>query len=186
MMLSPGYRYEKAPDQEHFLARAKTKNLFRRLLEKPKKAWRFNQSPLFFEFLKGNMHLECTPWGSPTYNLFGWQKPCYLLGEGYAATFAELLEDTDWNSYGYGSGNPKCRDCMVHCGYEPAAVSHTFASLGNLLHVARLVLFGSGPDRPLPEIEEFASLPPGDAASPSAEQAAPPRQLVELTVLSRD
>jgi hopanoid biosynthesis associated radical SAM protein HpnH len=185
MMLSPGYRYEKAPDQDHFLERAKTKHLFRRLLDKPKRAWRFNQSPLFFEFLKGNIHLECNPWGSPTYNLFGWQRPCYLLGEGYAATFAELLEDTDWNSYGYGSGNPKCRDCMVHCGYEPAAVMRSFASLGGLLHTARLVLFGARNNQPLRDIDEFAALPAGDAPQSGDPPAPPPRQLIELPVLSR-
>ena len=141
MMISPGYPYEKAPDQEHFLHREQTKSLFRRLLNRPKKYWRFNQTPLFLEFLKGNYELQCTPWGNPTYNVFGWQKPCYLLDEGYCATFQELIESTKWESYGHTSGNPKCTDCMVHSGYEPSAVEATFGSLRGLLATARLVLF---------------------------------------------
>src|SRR5690606_28828924 len=117
MMISPGYHYEKAPDQEHFLQTSATKRLFRRVLDRAKRSWKFNQSPLFLEFLKGNVQLDCTPWGSPTYNLFGWQRPCYLLDEGYVATYRELIEETDWDAYGRRSGNPKCMDCMVHCGY---------------------------------------------------------------------
>ncbi|HEV3023814.1 MAG TPA: adenosyl-hopene transferase HpnH [Pirellulales bacterium] len=143
LMLSPGYSYEKAPDQDHFLHRDKTRRLFGRLLANPKRRWKFNQSPLFLEFLRGLIDLECTPWGNPTYNLFGWQRPCYLLSEGHAATFQELLETTDWSAYGRRSGNPKCRDCMVHCGYEPTAVSETFGSLGGFLRTARLTIFGS-------------------------------------------
>jgi hopanoid biosynthesis associated radical SAM protein HpnH len=143
MMISPGYNYEKAPDQEHFLRREQTQSLFRRLLARGSRAWKFNQTPLFLEFLQGKFDLECTPWGSPTYNVFGWQKPCYLLGEGYAASFAELMADTAWERYGHKSGNPKCRDCMVHCGYEPSAVAATFGSLRGLLRTARLVLLGS-------------------------------------------
>ncbi|MEX0712728.1 MAG: adenosyl-hopene transferase HpnH [Pirellulales bacterium] len=139
MMLSPGYRYEKAPDQEHFLGRDRTRQLFRGLLARRGKRWRFNQSPLFLEFLQGQFELECTPWGNPTYNLFGWQKPCYLLNEGYAATYRELLDSTDWSAYGRASGNPKCADCMVHCGYEPSAVAATFRLKG-MLHTARLML----------------------------------------------
>jgi hopanoid biosynthesis associated radical SAM protein HpnH len=142
MMISPGYSYEKAPDQQHFLRREQTVALFRRLLERPRRTWRFNQTPLFLEFLKGNYQLQCTPWGNPTYNLFGWQKPCYLLGEGYCQSFRELMESTRWEAYGHTSGNPKCRDCMVHCGYEPSAVEATFGSLKGLLTTARLSLFG--------------------------------------------
>ena len=142
MMLSPGYSYEKAPDQEHFLRREQTRGLFFRALSNPKRHWRFNQSPLFLEFLKGTIDLECTPWGTPTYNLFGWQKPCYLLGEGYAETFSELMRSTDWSAYGRSSGNPKCRDCMVHCGHEPTAVRETFHSLGGFFQTVRLTLFG--------------------------------------------
>jgi hopanoid biosynthesis associated radical SAM protein HpnH len=129
MMLSPGYSYAKAPDQEHFLRRQKTSELFRKMLEHPKRRWRFNQSPLFLQFLMGKRDFECTPWGNPTYSLFGWQRPCYLLQEGYAATFKELMETTRWERYGRASGNDKCQDCMVHCGYEPTAVNHTFGSL---------------------------------------------------------
>jgi hopanoid biosynthesis associated radical SAM protein HpnH len=129
MMLSPGYSYSKAPDQEHFLRRQKTHELFRKMLEQPKRRWKFNQSPLFLQFLMGKQDFECTPWGNPTYNVFGWQRPCYLLQEGYAATFEELLATTKWERYGRASGNEKCQDCMVHCGHEPSAVNHTFTSL---------------------------------------------------------
>ena len=142
MMISPGYPYAKAPDQDHFLPRRRSQALFRRLLADAPRRWRFNQSPVFLEFLKGAWDLECRPWGTPTYNLFGWQKPCYLLDEGYAQTFRELMEETDWDRYGRASGNPKCANCMVHCGYEPAAVEATFGSLRGLLATARLVLLG--------------------------------------------
>jgi hopanoid biosynthesis associated radical SAM protein HpnH len=129
MMVSPGYSYSKAPDQEHFLRRQKTHELFRKMLERPKRRWKFNQSPLFLRFLMGKQDFECTPWGNPTFNVFGWQRPCYLLQEGYAASFAELLESTKWERYGRASGNEKCQDCMVHCGHEPSAVNYTFSSL---------------------------------------------------------
>jgi len=128
MMVSPGYSYAKAPDQEHFLRRQRAHELFRAMLSEPKRRWRFNQSPLFLQFLMGKQDFECTPWGNPTYNIFGWQRPCYLLQEGYAATFRELMETTRWENYGRASGNDKCRDCMVHCGYEPTAVDRTFVS----------------------------------------------------------
>jgi len=129
MMVSPGYSYAKAPDQEHFLRRQRSNDLFRTMLEKPKKRWKFNQSPLFLQFLMGKQEFECTPWGNPTFNLFGWQRPCYLLQEGYAASFKELMETTPWEKYGRASGNEQCRDCMVHSGYEATAVNHTFSSL---------------------------------------------------------
>jgi hopanoid biosynthesis associated radical SAM protein HpnH len=128
MMVSPGYSYAKAPDQDHFLRRARTRQLFSRILDRPKRGWRFNQSPLFLQFLMGKREYECTPWGNPTYNVFGWQKPCYLLQEGYAESFQELLETTRWERYGRASGNPRCQDCMVHCGFEPTAVQETFTS----------------------------------------------------------
>ena len=128
MMVSPGYSYAKAPDQEHFLRRQRTHKLFSAMLSHPKKRWKFNQSPLFLQFLMGKQDYECTPWGNPTYNLFGWQRPCYLLQEGYAPTFKELMEETAWEEYGRKSGNEKCRDCMVHCGHEPTAVNETFGS----------------------------------------------------------
>lgn len=132
MMISPGYSYEKAPDQEHFLKRDRSHRLFTKILEAPHRRWRFNQSPLFLQFLMGKLQLECTPWGNPTYNLFGWQRPCYLLQDGYARTFRELMEDTDWSQYGHASGNPRCQDCMVHCGFEPTAVNAALRTLGGL------------------------------------------------------
>ena len=160
MMISPGYSYAKAPDQDHFLKREKTERLFRRMLASPKKSWSFNQSPLFLEFLKGNWELECTPWGNPTYNLFGWQRPCYLLDEGYVATFRELMEETDWSAYGRRSGNAKCQDCMVHCGYEPTAVAATFNSWKGFVTTARLSIFGPGrqPEEPLDDLDEATPL----------------------------
>jgi hopanoid biosynthesis associated radical SAM protein HpnH len=129
MMLSPGYSYSKAPDQEHFLRRQKTHQLFSTMLARPDKRWKFNQSPIFLQFLMGKRDFECMPWGMPAYNIFGWQRPCYLLQEGYAATFQELMDTTRWDDYGRASGNEKCQDCMVHCGYETTAVDYTFSSL---------------------------------------------------------
>jgi len=137
MMLSPGYSYEKAPDQSHFLGRARTRRLFRGILSNRKPDWRFNMSPLFLEFLMGKRDYPCTPWGMPTYNVFGWQKPCYLLQDGYADSFQELLATTEWENYGTESGNPKCANCMVHSGYEASAVNDTFGSLRGLWHTAR-------------------------------------------------
>src|SRR3989442_1937634 len=128
MMVSPGYSYSKAPDQVHFLRRQRAHELFRAMLANPKKRWRFNQSPIFLQFLMGKHDFDCTPWGNPTYNLFGWQRPCYLLQEGCSAAFNEPIDTTRWDHYGKRSGNPKCRDCMVHCGYEPTAVNYTFGS----------------------------------------------------------
>lgn len=134
--LSPGYSYEKAPDQEHFLKRERTKQLFKAILSKPKKKWAFNQSPLFLKFLQGDMEYQCTPWGNPTYNVFGWQKPCYLLGEAYVETFKQLMEETEWDKYGTGR-HEKCADCMVHCGYEASAVDDTFNSFSGLARTVR-------------------------------------------------
>ncbi len=124
MMVSPGYSYEWAPNQEAFLGRERTKALFREILapfKAGKKNWNFNHNPLFLDFLTGERDYECTPWGSPSYSVLGWQKPCYLLNEGHYETFQELLDETNWDNYGRASGNPKCQDCMVHCGYEPTA-----------------------------------------------------------------
>jgi hypothetical protein len=97
---------------------------------------------LFLEFLRGNYDLDCTPWGSPSYSIFGWQRPCYLLGEGYCQSFGELMETTDWFAYGRKSGNSKCRDCMVHCGYEPSAVAATFGSIRGFFQTAKATLWG--------------------------------------------
>ena len=120
--VSPGYAYERAPDQAHFLNRRKTKQLFRDIFRLGRgHKWSFNQSSLFLDFLAGNQNYHCTPWGNPTRNYFGWQRPCYLLGEGYAKTFKELMEETDWDAYGTGNYE-KCADCMVHSGYEATAV----------------------------------------------------------------
>ena len=159
MMLSPGYPYEKAPDQEHFLHRNETISLFRRILSNPKRRWVFNQSPVFLEFLQGNFDLECTPWGNPTYNVFGWQKPCYLLQEGYCDTWQEMLDSTNWDEYGHRSGNVKCADCMVHSGYEPSAVSATFGTAKGFLRTVRAVLFGPKKNRPLQHVTN--TKPPG-------------------------
>jgi hopanoid biosynthesis associated radical SAM protein HpnH len=137
MMLSPGYSYEKAPDQKHFLGRARTRRLFRAMLSNRKEKWVFNQSPLFLEFLMGKRDYPCTPWGMPTFNLFGWQKPCYLLQDGYADTFEELMRETEWHRYGTESGNPKCANCMVHSGYEASAVNDTFGSWKGFLGTVR-------------------------------------------------
>ena len=141
MMLSPGYSYDKAPDQSHFLGKARTRRLFRAILANRKSSWRFNQSPLFLEFLMGKRTYECTPWGMPTYNIFGWQRPCYLLQDGYADTYQELLDSTAWENYGTASGNPKCANCMVHSGYEATAVNDTFGSLRGFLDTVRATLF---------------------------------------------
>lgn len=122
--VSPGYAYERAPDQEHFLNRSRTKTLFRdifRLGRQRGSKWEFAQSSLFLDFLAGNQTYRCTPWGNPTRNVFGWQRPCYLLGEGYARSFKELMEETDWDAYGVGNYE-KCADCMVHSGFEATAV----------------------------------------------------------------
>jgi len=142
LTMSPGYSYEKAPDQQNFLSREKTFNLFRDLLKDPEPEWKFNQSPLFMEFLMGKLHLECTPWGNPCYTLFGWQKPCYLLQEGYADSWQELLNDTQWENYGRASGNSKCQNCMVHCGYEPTAVHQTFNSAKGFARTVAATLGG--------------------------------------------
>ncbi|MCS6782414.1 MAG: adenosyl-hopene transferase HpnH [Gloeomargarita sp. SKYBB_i_bin120] len=146
MMVSPGYSYERAPDQEHFLKREQTRALFREILapyRKGLKKWNFNHNPLFLDFLIGEKDYACTPWGMPSYSVLGWQKPCYLLDEGYCQSYQELLETTDWDRYGHASGNPKCRDCMVHCGYEPTAALEAMApanaarSLASVLGLGR-------------------------------------------------
>jgi len=146
MMLSPGYNYDKAPDQKHFLGRARTRRLFRAMLSNRKPAWRFNQSMLFLEFLMGKRDFRCTPWGMPTYSIFGWQKPCYLLQDGYADTFDELMATAEWTNYGTESGNPQCANCMVHSGYEASGVDYTFSSLKGLLAAAKATLFTKNTD----------------------------------------
>jgi hopanoid biosynthesis associated radical SAM protein HpnH len=140
MMLSPGYVYEKAPDQGGFLHKDSSKALFKQILDKPKKSWKFNLSPLFLKFLQGDLDFECTPWGSPAFNVFGWQKPCYLLQDGYVKTFKEYIELTEWENYGNKSSNPKCQDCMVHCGFEPSAVDATFGSWAGFMATAKATI----------------------------------------------
>ncbi|MGZ9190614.1 MAG: adenosyl-hopene transferase HpnH [Nitrospira sp.] len=142
MMISPGYSYQKAPDQQHFLKRSRTTELFSKILGDRKRGWQFNQSPLFLEFLMGKREYQCTPWGNPTYNVFGWQRPCYLLQEGYASSFRELMETTEWDGYGTGR-NEKCADCMVHCGYEASAVEDTFGSLSGFAKTVKITLLPS-------------------------------------------
>ena len=148
IMTSPGYAYERAPDQAHFLSRQKTKQLFRDILTRGRgKGWKFTQSPLFMNFLAGNENYHCTPWGKPTRNVFGWQRPCYLLGEGYAKTFQELMDSTDWDKYGTGNYE-KCADCMVHSGYESTAVMDAVKSPVKTMMVALKGPRLSGPMAP--------------------------------------
>lgn len=140
MTLSPGYPYEKAADRQHFLLKEETRRLFAAVLRARKKSWKFNQSPLFLEFLTGARDYDCTPWGMPGYSLFGWQKPCYLLEDGHCKTFAELLERTEWDKYGPRSGNPRCVNCMVHSGFEASAVNDTFGSPAGMLRTIRALV----------------------------------------------
>jgi len=136
MQISPGYAYEKAPDQEHFLGVQQTRELFSEAFsEGRRKKWRLNHSPLFLDFLEGKKDFECTPWGIPSYSLLGWQKPCYLLADGYAKTWQEYLDTTDFKAFGRGN-DPRCENCMAHCGYEPSAVMATMGSLKESLRAA--------------------------------------------------
>ncbi|MGI8695820.1 MAG: adenosyl-hopene transferase HpnH [Mycobacteriales bacterium] len=136
MMISPAYAYEKAPDQDHFLGVEETRELFRKAFDDGRrKKWRLNHSPLFLDFLEGKVDYECTAWGVPSYSLFGWQKPCYLMSDGYAKTYKELVEDTDWSKYGRGR-DERCNNCMAHCGYEPTAVMATMGSLRQSIRAA--------------------------------------------------
>ena len=147
--VSPGYAYERAPDQEHFLNRRDTKELFRAIFRRGRgaRAWSFSQSSLFLDFLAGNQTYRCTPWGNPTRNAFGWQRPCYLLGEGYAQTFRELMEETDWEAYGTGNYE-KCADCMVHSGYEATAVEDAVRRPWKAFNVATRGIVTEGPMAP--------------------------------------
>jgi len=149
--VSPGYAYERAPDQQHFLNRGKTKSIFREVFRRGRKgkAWSFSQSSLFLDFLAGNQTYHCTPWGNPTRNVFGWQRPCYLLGEGYAKTFKELMDETNWDAYGTGNYE-KCADCMVHSGFEATAVTD---AITHPLKALAVSLKGVAVDGPMaPEI----------------------------------
>ncbi|MBW8805313.1 MAG: adenosyl-hopene transferase HpnH [Catenulisporales bacterium] len=137
MMISPGYAYEKAPDQDHFLAVRQTRELFRKAFANGNRnRWRLNHSPMFLDFLEGKVDFACTAWAIPSYSLFGWQRPCYLMSDGYAATYKELIEETDWSQYGRGN-DPRCDNCMAHCGYEPTAVFATMGSLKESIRALR-------------------------------------------------
>jgi hopanoid biosynthesis associated radical SAM protein HpnH len=136
MQISPAYAYEKAPDQEHWLGVEETRQLFRKAFgDGRRKKWRLNHSPVFLDFLEGKRDLACTAWGIPSYSLLGWQRPCYLLDDGYASTYRELIEETDWSAFGRGK-DPRCANCMAHCGYEPTAVIATMGSLKESLRAA--------------------------------------------------
>ena len=166
--VSPGYAYERAPDQEHFLNRRRTKELFRGIFKRGGRRWSFNQSILFLDFLAGNQSYHCTPWGNPTRNYFGWQRPCYLLGEGYAETFKELMEETDWDAYGTGNYE-KCANCMVHSGYEATAVMD---SVRNPVKLAKLALHGIRTEGEMaPEISLYRQRPARYVFSSHVEQA---------------
>jgi hopanoid biosynthesis associated radical SAM protein HpnH len=128
MMISPAYAYEKAPDQEHFLGVEQTRKLFREAFAGKRKNWRLNHSPLFLDFLEGKQEFSCTAWGIPSYSVLGWQRPCYLMADGYATSYQELIETTDWDSYGRGK-DERCNNCMAHCGYEPTSVIASMDSL---------------------------------------------------------
>jgi hopanoid biosynthesis associated radical SAM protein HpnH len=137
MMISPAYAYEKAPDQDHFLGVTETRELFAKAFAGGnRKRWRLNHSPLFLDFLEGKVDFECTAWGIPSYSLLGWQRPCYLMSDGYVSTYKELVETTDWSKYGRGR-DPRCNNCMAHCGYEPTAVLATMGSLKQSLRAMR-------------------------------------------------
>lgn len=136
MQISPGYAYEKAPDQEHWLGVEQTRELFRKAFDGGRRRkWRLNHSPIFLDFLEGKRDLACTAWAIPSYSLLGWQRPCYLLDDSYAASYRELIEETDWSAYGRGK-DPRCANCMAHCGYEPTAVMATMDSLRETIRAA--------------------------------------------------
>ncbi|KZM74330.1 adenosyl-hopene transferase HpnH [Nocardia terpenica] len=136
MQISPGYAYEKAPDQDHWLGVEQTRELFAKAFaDGRRKRWRLNHSPLYLDFLEGKIDFRCTAWAIPSYSLKGWQRPCYLLADGYAATYRELIEDTDWDAFGRGN-DPRCANCMAHCGYEPTAVVATMSSLRETIRAA--------------------------------------------------
>jgi hypothetical protein len=184
MMISPGYSYDKAPDQQHFSNRESNQSMFRRILSNRDPRWRFNMSPLFLEFLMGKRNLHCTPWGMPAYGIFGWQKPCYLLQDGYADTFQDLIDSTEWSHYGYESGNPKCANCMLHSGYEASAVDYTFSFRGVFATVRAMLLSRYGDaeaarqvaaEKPAPALVQIAEIAP--RATIKGREVAAPGQL---------
>ena len=143
MMISPAYAYEKAPDQDHFLGVTQTRELFKKAFAGGnRRKWRLNHSPFFLDFLEGKVDFPCTAWAIPNYSLFGWQRPCYLMSDGYVPTYRELIEKTDWDKYGRGK-DPRCANCMAHCGYEPTAVLATMGSLKESLRAMRETVAGN-------------------------------------------
>ncbi|MEO7680315.1 MAG: DUF3463 domain-containing protein, partial [Sphingomonas sp.] len=166
---SPGYAYERAADQEHFLNRERTRNFFRDVFRRGDggKAWTFTNSPLFLDFLAGNQTYECTPWSMPLRTVFGWQKPCYLVGEGYVETFAELMEGTDWDEYGVGK-YAKCSDCMVHCGFEGTAATDSIRHPLKMFQIGRKGVRTEGPMAP--DIDLSGARPAEDVHSSHVEQ----------------
>jgi hopanoid biosynthesis associated radical SAM protein HpnH len=181
MVLSPGYTYDKAPDQNRFMGRARSRRLFRAILSNRSKHWKFNMSPLFLEFLMGRRDYQCTPWGSPAYNIFGWQRPCYLLQDGYADTYDELLRTTEWSQYGTESGNPKCANCMVSCGYEPSAVDDGFGSLRGLLAMAKATFSRRYPDKGALDLL-VQPVAPAQEQNPLVQLGPAPKKLEKTTV----
>jgi hopanoid biosynthesis associated radical SAM protein HpnH len=151
MMISPAYAYEKAPDQDHFLGVEQTRELFRKAFGGGnRRKWRLNHSPLFLDFLEGKVDFPCTAWAIPNYSLFGWQRPCYLMSDGYVTTYKELIEETDWDKYGRGN-DPRCDNCMAHCGYEPTAVLATMSSLKESIRAVRETVSANRSQHPRPE-----------------------------------
>ncbi len=177
MMVSPGYSYQKAPDQGHFLGRERTQELFRKIFHGNSGRWQFNQSALFLEFLAGGRDYDCTPWGNPTYSVFGWQKPCYLLQDGYADSFQGLMEETQWENYGPKSGNPHCRDCMVHSGFEASAVEEIFSSLRGLTAMIRAAFVGPAIPKPQGDPASLLQITtePENAPADETEESGPSR-----------
>ncbi len=188
MMVSPGYTYDKAPDQNHFLGKARSRRLFRAILSNRKKSWEFNTHPLFSEYLMGKRNFECTPWGMPTFSIFGWQKPCYLLQDGYADTFQEMLDSVEWENYGAKSGNPKCANCMVHSGHEASAVDYNFSSLKGFLVTAKKYVFPSlYKDADAQKLlNEWPKAQHGPLVQIAAPEAAMAEHAAELQGVSRD
>lgn len=182
MMLSPGYAYEKAPKQDIFLGRNLTKALFKQILGDSKKGWRFNHSASFLAFLRGDINYECTPWGNPTYNVFGWQKPCYLLADGYVKTFKELIDTTEWEKYGRaGKGtDERCLNCMVHCGHEATAVNDTFSPAGMVRFLKAASNFGRPAKLTQEEKDMLANQPVYEGAHACSSSAGEPSGRDEL------
>lgn len=176
MMVSPGYAYEKAPEQDIFLERNLTKTLFKKILGDAKKSWRFNHSANFLAFLRGDIDYDCTPWGNPTYNVFGWQKPCYLLADGYVRSFKDLIETTDWPRYGQKGTDERCKNCMVHCGYEASAVDDAFGVAGGIRLLKAGLTFRRSANYTDEELENFNNQKPymgahACASTPDASKA---------------